>query len=301
MEKYDVIIIGAGPAGLTAGIYAGRYKLKALIIGKSMGGIAATAHRICNYPSYKDCNGVELMKKFEEHVKDLEVPIIYREVLRIDQKASEFVIETKKDKYFSKKIIFCGGTYRQKLGAKGEKEFEGKGVSYCATCDAAFFRDKVVSVVGGSDAALTAALLLAEFAKKVYIIYRKDHFFRAEPSWIELVEKEKKIEVMFNEEIKEVYGSKMVEGVKLKSGKDLKLDGVFVEIGGIPEVNTISKLKIKITEKGYIITDKNQMTSVNGIYAAGDVTDNVLKQIVTASAEGAIAAYSVYKDVKGGK
>jgi len=307
MEKYDLIIIGAGPAGMSAGIYAGRYKLKTLILSKDLGGTASTAHKICNFPSYNNINGFELMQKFAKHVKELEVPIIHEEVVKINKKNEKekggegkqgFVVKTLKNEYFCKKIIFAGGTHRKKLGVKGEEDFIGKGVSYCATCDAGFFKDKIVSVVGGSDAALTAGLLLSEFASKVYIIYRKNKFFRAEPSWVELVEKEKKIEVLFNEEVGEIIGKGKVESVDLKSGKKLDVDGVFIEIGSVPEVNAISHLKIKQTDKGYVVVDKNQMTSVKGIYAVGDVTDNRLKQIVTASAEGAIAAYCAYKKVK---
>ena len=305
MEKYDLIIIGAGPAGMSAGIYASRHKLKTLILSKDLGGLASTAHRICNFPSYNNVNGFELMQKFAKHVKELEVPIVYEEVVKIREEGGKvkqgFIVKTSKSEYFGKKIIFAGGTNRQKLGVKGEEEFVGKGVSYCATCDAGFFKDKIVSVVGGSDAALTAALLLSEFATKVYIIYRKDKFFRGEPSWVELVEKEKKIEVLFNEEIKEIIGKGKVDSVDLKSGKKLDVDGVFIEIGSVPEVSIISHLKIKQTDKGYIVVDKNQMTSFKGIYAAGDVTDNILKQIVTASAEGAIAAYFIYREIKSGE
>jgi len=296
-ETYDLIVIGAGPAGLSASIYAARYKLKVLVIGKEMGGLAATAHKVCNYPSYKDINGLELMQKFIEHTQDLRVPIIYQEVSKIDKKGDLFIIKADKE-YKARKIVFAGGTTRQKLNAKGEEKFLGKGVSYCATCDAAFFKNKIVSVVGGSDAALTAALLLSEFAKKVYIIYRKDKFFRGDPSWVDLVEREKKIQTIFNEEITEILGKDKVEKIKLKSGKEMKLDGVFVEIGSVPEINFISKLKVKITDKGYIITDKLQKTNVPGFFAAGDITESNLKQIVTAASQGAVAAYNAYREIK---
>jgi len=297
VETYDLIIIGAGPAGISAGIYAARYKLKVLVIGKEMGGLAATAHKVCNYPSYDNINGFELMQRFLQHAKTLEVPIIYQEVVKIDKKENLFLVKADKE-YLSKKIIFAGGTTRQKLNVKGEKEFHGKGVSYCATCDAAFFKNKIVSVVGGSDAALTAALLLSEFAKKVYIIYRKNKFFRGDPSWVDLVNKEKKIQTIFNAEIVEILGKDKVEKIKLKSGKQMKLDGVFVEIGSVPEINYISKLKIKTTDKGYIITDKVQRTNIPGFFAAGDITESNLKQIVTAAAQGAVAAYNSYKEIK---
>jgi thioredoxin reductase (NADPH) len=296
-ETYDVIIIGCGPGGLSAGVYAGRYKLKTLIIGKEMGGLAATAHKVCNYPSYIEINGMELMQRFIKHVEELGVPIVYAEVTKIEKKQNLFVITADKE-YKAKKIVFAGGTTRQKLGVLGEGKFHGKGVSYCATCDAAFFKNKIVSVIGGSDAALTAALLLSEFATKVFIIYRKKKFFRGDPTWVGLINKEKKIQTIFNEEIAEIIGNKKVEKIKLKSGKTMKMDGIFIEIGSVPEVNYISQLKVKITDKGYIITDKNQQTNIPGFYAAGDITESNLKQIVTAASQGAVAAYNIYKEVK---
>ena len=170
-------------------------------------------------------------------------------------------------------------------------------LSYCAVCDAGFFKSKTVVVVGGSNSALTAALLLAEYAKKVYIIYRKEKFFRAEPSWIKQIEKNKKIEVLFNSEITEIIGKEKVEGIKLNMGKDLKVDGVFVEIGSVPNENFLKQLGLK-TEEGYIKVNKKKETSVEGIYAAGDITNNPLKQIITACSEGAIAANSAYEKIK---
>jgi len=294
---YDLIIIGGGPAGLTAAIYSARYRMKTLVLSKQMGGLAATAHKVCNFPSYIEINGFELMNKFTEQVKALEIPIRYEEVKNV-KKENNFIITTNKDKYFAKKVIFSGGTVRKELGVNGEKELLGKGVSYCATCDAAFFKDKEVAVIGGSNSALTSALILSEYAKQVHIIYRKNNFFRAEPSWTELVEKNEKIKVLFNEEVIEIMGGKSVEAIKLKSGKEVKLQGIFIEIGSIPNLNLLNSLDIK-TEKGYIIADKNQKTNVPGFYAAGDITNNSFKQIVTASSEGAIATYNIYKEIKG--
>ena len=298
-KKYDLIIIGAGPAGLTAGIYAARYKLKVMILSKEMGGLAATAHRICNFPSYEEVGGMELMKRMTDHAEKLGAEINYETVEgRIKKK--DFIIKTNSKTYVAKKIIFAGGTERKKLNVKGEDEFYGKGVSYCATCDAAFFKNKIVAIVGGSDAALTAALLLSEYAEKVFIIYRQKKFSKAEPSWVELVKKEKKIKILFEEEIKEIFGSSKVEKVELNSGKELRLDGVFVEIGSAPNLDFLKSLKLKTDEKGYIIVNENQETNLHGFYAAGDITNNNLKQIITAGAGGAVAAYKVYQSVKGG-
>jgi len=280
--------------------------LKTAVFSKTIGGIVATAHKILNYPSYKDIKGFELMKKFTDHAKNFGADIIYNEVLSVKKMKTGFTVSTKKGDYACKKILLAMGTERRKLNVPGEAGLLGKGVSYCATCDGTFFKDKIVSVIGGSDATLTAALLLSEFVTKVYIIYRKPSFFRAEPSWIELVEKSEKIEPIFNGEVVKINSSaKVKEGdvakvssVDLKSGKKLKLDGVFIEIGSIPKIDFLSNLKIKQDKNGYVETDKYQRTSIDGIYAAGDITNDVLKQIITSSGERAVAAYGIYQEIK---
>jgi thioredoxin reductase (NADPH) len=294
---YDVLIIGAGAAGLTAAIYASRYALKVGVIAKETGGLAAMAHKICNYPGFKEISGYQLMMQISEQVKDLGVPIINEEVDSITKKDNYFLVKTFKKEYLAKKIIFAAGMKRRKLDIPGEARLYGRGISYCATCDAGFFKNKVVAVVGGSDAALSSASLLADFAKKVYIIYRRENFMRAEPAGVKLIEQENKIESLFNEEVKEIRGEKKVESVLLKSGKELKLDGIFVEIGSEPKLELIQSLGIK-TDKGFIETDKYQKTNVEGFYAAGDITNHELKQIVTAASQGAIAAYSCFEELK---
>ncbi len=293
----DVIIIGAGPAGMTAAIYAARYKLDTAILTKDIGGMAAESHKVCNFPSYVEISGMELMQKVQKQVEELDVPILFDEVTSVEKKEN-FIVNTKETIYESKKVIVASGTVRRKLDVPGEKEFLGKGVSYCATCDGAFFQDKIVAVVGGSDAALTAALLLTEYATKVYIIYRRDHFFRGEPVWIEQVIKHDKIEPVFNEEVKEINGDVFVESVLLKSGKKLEVGGVFIEIGSVPKLD-ILKMDVE-SERGYIVTNENKETNISGLYAVGDITKNPLKQIVTAAADGAIAAYDCYKSLKRG-
>lgn len=296
--KYDLIIIGGGPAGLNSAIYAGRYKLNALVLSKNMGGVAATAYKICNFPSYIEIRGFEFMQKMIKQVENLGVPIKYEEVIKIEKKANNFKVSTKKSEYECKKIIYAGGTERIRLDVPGEGKFLWKGVSYCANCDASFFKNKKVAVVGGSDAALTSALLLSEFANKVYIIYRKDNFYKAEPAWMELVKKEKKIETIFNEEILEIIGKENVESIKLKSGKNMKIDGVFIETGSVPSSELASSIGVKINDNKYIITERNQETNVKGFFAAGDVTSNSLKQIIVAAAEGAVAALGAYQQIK---
>jgi len=296
MENYDLIIIGAGPAGLTAAVYAARYKINFLIIGKMSGGLMGEAYEICNFPSYNRVNGVELMKKMINHVNDLGVEIKSEEVLDIKKKGKEFEIKTNKEIYPAKKIIIATGSERRKLGINREKELTGKGISYCATCDAPFYKDKVVGVAGGSDAALTAALLLSKFTKKVYIIYRKNKFFRGDNIWIEEVKRNKKIESLFNSTITRLIGKDKLEEIEINGEKKLKLDGLFVEIGGMPNIELAKNIGVKIG-KNQIITDKQQKTNIKGFFAAGDVTDNPLKQIVTACGEGATAANSIYREL----
>jgi len=296
-EIYDLIILGAGPAGLTAAVYAARYKLKTLVIGTTNGGLLSEAYEVCNFPTYDRILGSELIRKMVDQVKKLNLEIKNDNIQTIGKKESQFILNSKTKQYKTKKLILAIGTERLKLNAPGEKEFLGRGVSYCATCDAAFFKDKTVAVVGGSDAALTAALLLAEHAKKVYIIYRQKEFFRGDPTWIEQVKKNKKIEPIFNSEITEIKGSKTVESTILNTGKELKLDGVFIEIGSKPCDNLPKSLGVKTDNKCYIITDKEQKTNIEGIFAAGDTTNNHLKQAITACGEGAVAAFSAYLEI----
>jgi len=292
---YDVAIIGAGPAGLTAAIYSGRYLLNTLVIGKLPGGQISEAYKVCNFPSYISITGIKLTKKIMGQVKNLGIEIKQEEVTQI-KKNKAFTIKTGDSIYEAKKVILAMGTEKRKLNVKGEDKFLGKGLSYCATCDAAFFKNKTVAVIGGSNAALTAAILLSEYANKVYVIYRKERFSRAEPVWIRQIEKNKKIETIFNSTLKEIYGKEKVEGIKF-NGRDLKVDGIFVEIGSIPDEKFSKQLGLR-TEEGYIIINKKQETSTKGVYAAGDTTNNPLKQAITAAAEGAIAANSVYEEIK---
>ncbi len=296
MKEYDVIIIGSGPAGLTAGIYCGRYLLKTLIIGELLGGEISEAHKVCNFPSQKEITGIELSMKMLDQVKSLGVEVKQERVEEI-KKEDNFIIKTNSEEYSAKKIILAVGRKKRKLNVPGEDKFLGKGVSYCATCDGAFYKDKIVAVVGGSNAALTAALLLEEYATNVYIIYRREKFFRAEPTWIKLVEESKKITPIFNSEVMEIIGKDKVEKIKLNNSKEIKVDGVFVEIGFEPDEAIPKQLGIE-TENGYIITNKEQKTNIKGVFAAGDATNNVLKQAITACSEGAIAAQSAYEEIK---
>jgi len=295
---YDVIVIGAGPAGINAAVYASRYRLKTLVIGEIVGGLVGEAYEICNFLTCFRLKGLELAKRMAEHAKQEGVEIVNEKVKEAKKKNDLFEIKTESKRYEAKKIIIATGTEKKKLGLKNEDRLLGKGISYCATCDAPLFKNKVVGVVGGSDAALTSALLLAEYAKKVYIIYRKERFYRAEPAWVEVVAKNKKIKSMFNLEVKELIGKEKLMAVKLSNGKVLGLDGLLIEIGGIPRKDLALQLKARVDNEGYIVVDKNQRTNVQGVFAAGDITNNPLKQIITAASEGAVAAYSAYNEIK---
>jgi thioredoxin reductase (NADPH) len=296
-KKYDLVIIGSGPGGLTAGIYAARYNMNFIVIGEIPGGMIAEAHKVCNYPSQNNISGFELTQKMVEHLKELEGEIIQEKVLEVKKEKNGFKVKTKNDEYTAKKVIIGTGRVKGELGVKGEKEFKGKGVSYCATCDGPFYRDKIVGVVGGGNSAITAALLLSEHSKQVYVIHRGDGFPKAEPAWLEQMQEDKKIKTIFKSEVEEIYGKDFIEGVKLSTGKDLKLDGIFIEIGSFPQPKCLGNLKIKRDGK-YIAVDEKQKTSVPNLLAVGDITNNVLKQAITAAAEGAVAATTAYKELR---
>lgn len=294
-KRYDTVIIGGGPAGLTAAIYAARYQLKALVISKE-GSMMLDAHKIENYPGFKEISGIELMKKFKDHVKKFDVEVKNAEVVNIEPGFT--IVTEKNERIRTKTLILALGTEKRKLNVKGEEEFLGKGVSYCYVCDSAFFRDKVVGVVGGNDSAALASLLLAEYAKKVYIIYRKEKI-RAEPYKVRQIEENPKIEVINNTVIKEIKGKKFLEKVVFEGGKELKLDGLFIEIGSVPSTSLARKLSVKLDENNHIIVNEKKETNVKGVYSAGDITNSPLWQIITACADGAIAANSVYHHLKG--
>lgn len=304
---YDLIIVGAGPAGLAASIYASRYKLNHIVIGKEIGGLVNEAHEIGNYPGFPSISGTELMQKFVDHARSLGAEIVSDEVVHIHRLDDRFEVETRSgNKYEAKTLIIATGLERRKLNIPGEKEFVGRGVSYCAACDAFFFKDKAVCVIGGSDSAAMAALALAQFAKKVYIIYRRSEL-RCEPVWKERIEKNEKIEVIYNTNVVEIIGKDRVEGVRLNNpyqgSEILNVDGVFIEIGFTPGTSLVSEIGVDINENGYIKIEQNCSTNVPGVFAAGDITSGSagLRQIVTAVAEGAISAYSAFRYLKGKK
>ena len=301
---YPLIIIGSGPAGYTASIYASRYKINHLVIGQVPGGLIAEAHKVCNFPTYQEITGLELVQKMRRQALDLGAEELVGRVIEIKKQKGNFLIELENKKSFlSKAVILAIGTKRRKLGLADEDKFLGKGISYCATCDAGFYRQKVAAVVGGANAAVTAALLLADLAEKVYLIYRRDQL-RAEPAWVEQATNNSKIEIIYNTNVVKLIGQKKLRKIKLDNAyrrrKFLAVDGLFVEIGSEPDTKLIKNLKIKKDEKGYLITNPDQSTSIDGLFAAGDITtnSNQFRQVITACAEGAIAAASVHRLLK---
>jgi len=303
MEKYDLIIVGAGPAGLAASIYASRYKINHLILGgPSLGGTIALAHQVENYPGFPSVSGLELSQNFLDHAQKLGGKIISQEVVEI-KKADGFIVLTagNKKRYQAKTVIIATGTKRRKLNIPGENEYLGKGVSYCATCDAAFYKNRTAVVVGGANSACSGAIHLAYFAQRVYLIYRKSNL-RADPAWVTEAKKIKNITIIYNTNVTAIEGKgQKVTQVKLdqpyQGQKSLATDGIFIEIGGAPIVDLVKSLGVETDKQNFILTDQSMATSVAGIFCAGDVNawQKQCQQVIIAAAEGAIAATSVYQ------
>lgn len=291
---YNTIIIGGGAAGLSAAVYSARYKMKALLVAKMIGGSFSEAHKIENWLGTKSATGIELAERFEEHARSYDIKIVDAEVISIKKTKKGFEVLTKDNKYETETVILATGMRHRQLDIPGEEKFLGKGISYCFTCDSPLYQDKVVAVIGGADSACTGAILLAEYAKKVYLIYRKSEI-RAEPITVDKIKKNKKIEVLYNTEVKEAKGNKFLGSILLNNNKELKVDGLFIEIGHVPVTALAKEFKLK-TEDGFIIVDDMNMTSQKGIFAAGDIVfNNKVKQIVTAAAGGAVAAVGAFK------
>ncbi len=294
---YDVLIIGGGPAGMTAAIYCSRYKLKCGVIGSRTRRMMQDAHAVDIYPSFRSISGIELSKRFIEHMKKFSVEAIEEEVVGI-KKDKDFVVTDKNDKkYRAKSLILAMGTEKRRLNVPGEEKYIGKGVSYCYTCDGPFFKDKIVGIVGGCNSAAMAALLLSDYAKKVYVIYRGE-CIRADPICVEAVTKKKNVTIINKSNVVRINGNRFVESVDLDTGKNIKLDGLFVEIGLIPLVSLVKSMGIKL-EGEHIAVDKEHKTNIEGVFAAGDVTNaSELKQILVSASQGAIAAASAHKYIR---
>jgi thioredoxin reductase (NADPH) len=299
MEKWELIIIGAGAAGLTAGLYGARSGLKTLIIEEKMaGGNTVNAPVIENYPGFISITGQELVQKMVEQCTRFGVEIRQLEKvegLELDNVKKVF---TNRNVYEASAIIIATGTHHRKLGVPGEEEFGGKGVSYCAICDAPFFKDRRVLVVGGGNSAAITALYLSEIASNVKLSHRRSQL-RAEEALVRELKKKGNVEILWNTVVKEIKGDTLVREVILYNNETretskLEVDGVFVQIGEVPNSEFAQKAGIKVNEAGYIIVDVRQRTNKEGVYAAGDVTNRPVKQIGTAVGEGTIAATDAY-------
>ncbi len=290
-----VIIIGAGPAGLTAGLYAGRAQLDPLVlVGQSLGGQAATSSEMENYPGFPEgIGGMALAQQMADQARRFGAQILYEEATGVDLSTRPFVVKTYGPTYRAKALILCTGASPRKLGVPGEDKFIGRGVSFCATCDGYFYKDKRVVVVGGGDSAVDEALYLTRFAREVTIIHRRDQL-RAGPILVQRARNHDKIRFVWDSVVTEILGEEKVAGVRVRNVKTdetqiLETDGVFVYIGLIPN-SQLFKGQLERTPEGYIVTDKRQRTSVPGVYAAGDVQDPWFRQTVIAAGTGAAAA-----------
>ncbi len=294
-QTYDLVIVGGGPAGLTAGIYAQRAGLKTLLLeGELPGGQANEAPSIENYPGFPEISGMELAQKMRDHAVGLDLPIEMKMVRKISSNDKHKIIQTSDTDIKAKTVLVTTGAKPRRLDIKGEKEFLGKGVSYCGTCDGPFFRNKVVAAIGGGDRALKEALFLANIASKIYVIHRRDEF-RAEKINVDRAQKKENIEFVLNSVVDEIKGEQLVNSITLRDvgsqqTKNVELDGVFVFVGVVPRNDFIDAEK---DAHGFLITDPNLKTSIDGVFAAGDCRSKTLRQVATAVGEGAQVIASV--------
>jgi len=303
VEKiYDVAILGAGPGGLTAGIYAKRAGLDVVIIEKgAVGGAVATTYEVANYPGFIKISGAELSEKMFEHAKSLNIDFVWDEVKKVVPEGEEKVVECYKQTIKARALILGFGASVRKLGLSNERAFVGKGISYCATCDAMFFKDKEVAIVGGGNTALEDCYFLANQAKKVYLIHRRDEF-RGEAILIKQIKEKENIELVLNSTVTDLYGETNLTGIEVTNKvtnekTKINLDGLFVCIGRGPDTEMVAG-DLNLSETGYIITDECMRTNFDGVFAIGDIRQTPLRQIVTACSDGAIAATKAFEIVK---
>ncbi|MBI2798173.1 FAD-dependent oxidoreductase [Candidatus Saccharibacteria bacterium] len=295
---YDLIIVGAGPAGMTAGVYAARKELKTLVISRDVGGQAAWSSDIENYLGFSMITGPDLVKKFENHLEEfkdhVELRLVPSGVKKIEKSGKHFKVTTGDGKSEqARSIIVAGGKVPRPLGVKGEQEYLNKGVAYCAWCDGPLFRNKEVAIIGGGNAALDAALNLAKTVKQIYIVNITAEL-TGDPIMIDKVKAAVHARILNNTEVVEIKGDKFVNSIVIKphdysATKELPVEGVFVEVGSLPATDYLKGL-VKLNQANEIVIDKNNMSSVPGIFAAGDITDVIEKQIITAAGEGAKAS-----------
>lgn len=300
METRDIVIIGGGPAGLAAGLYAARAALNTVLIEQGVpGGLAASTERIENYPGFEEgIGGPELANRMDAQARRFGLEVINSSVHKLVRVEKGFIVKTGKGDLIARSVILATGARPKKLGVKGEAELHGLGVSYCATCDGAFFKGRKVAVVGGGDAAVEEAIFLTRFAEKVYIIHRRGEL-RATKIVQERARQNPKIEFVWHSEVAEILGSYFVEGIRVRNvqtgeTEDKQVDGVFMYVGNSPATDLVKDL-VDLDDRGYIVTGENMATSCPGLFAAGDVRQKLLRQVVTAVADGAIAAVAAEK------
>ena len=297
-KMYDLVAIGGGVAGIAAAIYAGRFMMKSVLVAESLGGTIISTDDIANYPGFSQITGLDLIKRFQDHLADYDLEVVERKVTRIEKcEKGCFKVFMGEEYFHTKAIVLATGTDWKKLEIPGEDKFAGRGVHYCALCDGAFYQDKVVGVVGGSDSAAKEALLLSDYAKKVYIIYRGEKI-RPEPINLKRVEANEKIEMINETNVLEIKGEDFVSSVILdrpfQGLNELDLSALFVDIGHFPLSDLARDVGAELNEKGEVKIDREAKTNVQGLFAAGDVVNTSFKQAITGVAEGVTAAYSAY-------
>jgi len=288
-ESYDIFVVGAGPAGMTAALYAVRSGLKTILVSRTLGGTVNSIKEIENWPGYNG-PGIELMKSFYNQLKTYPIEVILEDVQNIEKKGKEFYVKTGGKEFYTKEVILATGIKRRDLKIKGEERLKGKGVSYCATCDGFFFKGKDVAFIVKEDSKIEDIVTLSNLANKVYVLCDKK--LKCEKDLKKFVKNEK-IEIIYGGVPQEIFGDKKVESLWIKSAsgeRELKVDGIFIEVGTTPTTEFTKKLGLKLDKDKFIVIDENMETSVKGIFAAGDVTNSKLKQVLTASSQGAIAA-----------
>ncbi len=301
---HDLIIVGAGPAALSAAIYAARYQIDFQIIGGVPGGNMTLSYDIDNYPGFMHTTGSELTKNMVKQLTHIGKEITADSIKGIEKQKDLFGLQgATGEHYKARNILLAIGAEKNKLGVPGEAELCGKGVSYCATCDGFFFKGKTVAVVGGGDSAVEAAVYLSDVAGKVYIIVRRNEF-RADPDWQARLHKAPNVEIIFEANVTEIIGKEKVTALRIdKDNRQIDLDGVFIEVGETPSSILFSQLDLKRDPSGYVVVDEGMHSSVKGVWAAGDSTtgSNKFRQIITACAEGAIAANTIFTSLRDSK
>lgn len=300
MEKiYDIAIIGGGAAGITAGIYAKRAGLDVIIFEKNVpGGVISTSFEVANYPSFSLISGMELATKMFEQVSSLGVPFEFDEVNKVYIDGDIKVVQCLRNTFKAKAVILAQGATVRRLNIENENKFLGRGISYCATCDGNFFKDKIVTLVGGGSTALEDVFYLSNLCKKVYLVHRRDEF-RGENILAERLRKTENVEFVLNSVVSQLFGSDHLEKIEVtnrltQEKKVLETEGLFVCIGRGPDTDIVVG-DLKKNENGYIITDENMKTNIEGVYAVGDIRNTPLRQIITACADGAIAATKIFE------